>query len=96
MNINKLLNNTCFLEKRASEPDEFNSYSYYEPVSIPCRIDGSRKFYMSSEGTMCISEQTFITTVPVSEQDRINGVLVKSVSIMYDLNGQIHHYESSL
>lgn len=94
MNITKYLNNTALLEEYLGKDADFGTPMYADETEIPVRIDGERKYYMREDTTMAISDLQYISTTPIKVQDKINGQIVESVSIMYNFDGSVNHYEA--
>ena len=62
-------------------------------LEIPCRREGSRKYYPVYNTIKAYNAFQYILIHPVKESDLLDGQVVISVNTCYDFRGNISHYE---
>lgn len=82
--------------KFLSDDNDFNAPEYSDSVTIMCRKEGRRKYIISENQTSAVDVLVYITLEKIRVRDLLDGQVVLSVNTIYNFDGSISHYESTV
>ena len=81
----------------ATYNSDFNNIgTYKEPVTIMCSMDRDVRVTFTGNEVKTVSNVLYLTKEKITPKSLLDGHIISVVTPVYDLNGKISHYESSM
>ena len=91
--LNTYLNQTATLESLKDDTDDRGQPLFEDPKTIKCRRTTKTRYAFGGAESRLISESVYFTDTPIIRGDRIDGLIVESVSELTGISGGVIGYK---
>jgi hypothetical protein len=96
MLISSYLKTPILHSKMLTEDNDLGAPEHAAPNTIKCRMDGSRRLMLGENKATAVDAFVYLTVEKIVPRDLLGGQVVLAVKPIYDLDGSVSHYESSV